>query len=136
VLADGWLSTGDIAERDADGFYWIRGRTKEMYISGGENVYPAEVEEALIAHAAIAEAAVLGVPDERWGETGLAFVVFRPGVEPDPEDLTRHCRTRLAAYKVPRHFRSVAELPKLTSGKLDKVTLRARLAAGVGGEHG
>jgi fatty-acyl-CoA synthase len=136
VLAGGWLSTGDIAERDADGFYWIRGRTKEMYISGGENVYPAEVEEALVAHEAVAEAAVLGVPDERWGETGLAFVVLRSGVETAPEDLVMHCRTRLASYKVPRHVRPVAELPKLTSGKLDKVTLRARLAAGAGDGHG
>jgi len=130
ALPDGWLTTGDIAERDADGFYWIRGRTKELYISGGENVYPAEVEEALVAHEAIAEAAVVGVPDERWGETGLAFVVFAAGREPAADELARHCRTRLAAYKVPRHFRPVAELPKLTSGKLDKVTLRARLAAG------
>jgi len=129
ALPGGWLTTGDIAERDADGFYWIRGRTKEMYISGGENVYPAEVEEALVAHEAIAEAAVVAVPDERWGETGLAFVVFAAGREPAPEELVRHCRTRLAAYKVPRHFRSLAELPKLTSGKLDKVTLRARLAS-------
>jgi fatty-acyl-CoA synthase len=128
ALLDGWLTTGDIAERDADGFYWIRGRTKEMYISGGENVYPAEVEEALVAHEAIAEAAVVGMPDERWGETGLAFVVFASGRQPSAEEILRHCRTRLAAYKVPRHFRPLAELPKLTSGKLDKVTLRARLA--------
>ena len=86
ALPDGWLTTGDIAERDADGFYWIRGRTKEMYISGGENVYPAEVEEALVAHEAIAEAAVVSVPDERWGETGLAFVVFSSGWEPAEDE--------------------------------------------------
>ncbi|HEX6454678.1 MAG TPA: AMP-binding protein [Trebonia sp.] len=126
ALRDGWLATGDIAERDADGFYWIRGRSKDMYISGGENVYPAEVEEVLIAHEAVAEAAVVGVPDQRWGETGLAFVVVRPGRDaPAPEDFTRFCRSRLAGYKVPSHFRLVADLPRLTSGKLDKVTLRS-----------
>ena len=127
ALAPGWLATGDIAERDADGFYWIRGRSKDMYISGGENVYPAEVEEALLAHEALAEAAVVGVPDQRWGETGLAFVVYRPGTEVSPEELTAHCRERLARYKVPSRFRIVAALPRLTSGKLDKVTLRSML---------
>ena len=128
ALDGGWLATGDIAERDADGFYWIRGRSKDMYISGGENVYPAEVEEALIGHESVAEAAVVGVPDQRWGETGLAFVVLRPGRDASAEELTVYCRTRLARYKVPTHFRVAAELPKLTSGKLDKVTLRATLA--------
>jgi fatty-acyl-CoA synthase len=119
----GWLATGDIAERDADGFYWIRGRLKDMYISGGENVYPAEVEQVLHEHPAVAEAAVIGVPDERWGETGLAFVVFRPGPAVSPAELVAHCRDRLAAYKVPRHFRPLPELPRLTSGKVDKVGL-------------
>ncbi len=129
ALEAGWLATGDIAERDEDGFYWIRGRSKDMYISGGENVYPAEVEEALAGHEAIAEAAVVGVPDQRWGETGLAFVVFKPGRGAvPPEELARHCRTRLAVYKVPAHFRTLAELPRLTSEKIDEVTLRAKLA--------
>jgi fatty-acyl-CoA synthase len=99
-----------------------------MYISGGENVYPAEVEEALAGHEAIAEAAVVGVPDPRWGETGLAFVVFKPGRALTPEELAGYCRARLAAYKVPAHFRTLADLPRLTSGKLDKVTLRSMLA--------
>ena len=125
ALAGGWLATGDIAERDADGFFWIRGRSKDMYISGGENVYPAEVEEVLAGHEAIAEAAVIGVADQRWGETGLAFVVFRPGRALSASDLSGYCRARLAAYKVPSHFRTAAELPRLTSGKLDKVTLRS-----------
>ena len=126
---DGWLATGDIAERDTDGFYWIRGRSKDMYISGGENVYPAEVEEALVSHKAIAEAAVVGVADERWGETGLAFVVFTPGQEAAEVELAEFCRGRLARYKVPGQFRVLAELPRLTSGKLDKVTLRSMLEA-------
>lgn len=127
ALDGGWLATGDIAERDADGFYWIRGRSKDMYISGGENVYPAEVEEVLIGHESVAEAAVVGVPDQRWGETGLAFVVLRPGRHASAADLTGHCRSRLARYKIPAHFRLVTQLPKLTSGKLDKVRLRAML---------
>jgi fatty-acyl-CoA synthase len=128
ALDGGWLATGDIAERDADGFYWIRGRSKDMYISGGENVYPAEVEEALIGHESVLEAAVVGVPDQRWGETGLAFVVLRPGRDISDEELTAYCRSRLARYKVPTSFRPVARLPKLTSGKLDKVTLRQMIA--------
>ena len=128
ALDGGWLATGDIAERDADGFYWIRGRSKDMYISGGENVYPAEVEEALIGHESVLEAAVVGVPDQRWGETGLAFVVLSPGREVSDDELTAYCRTRLARYKVPASFRPVPQLPKLTSGKLDKVTLRRMIA--------
>jgi fatty-acyl-CoA synthase len=124
-----WLATGDVAERDADGFYWIRGRLKDMYISGGENVYPAEVEQVLAAHEAVAEAAVIGVPDERWGETGLAFVVFRPGREPLAADLAGWCRARLAGYKVPRHFRAMAELPRLASGKVDKLSLGRSVTA-------
>jgi fatty-acyl-CoA synthase len=127
ALDGGWLATGDIAERDADGFYWIRGRSKDMYISGGENVYPAEVEEALAGHESVLEAAVVGVPDQRWGETGLAFVVTRAGHDPTAADLAAYCRTQLAVYKVPAHFRFVAGLPKLTSGKLDKVSLREQL---------
>ena len=130
VLRDGWLATGDIAERDPDGFYWIRGRMKDMYISGGENVYPAEVEEVLAGHPGIAEAAVIGVPDQRWGETGLAFLVLRDGAAVTAADATGYCRTRLAGYKVPRRYQFLAELPRLSSGKIDKVTLRTRAADG------
>jgi fatty-acyl-CoA synthase len=129
ALDGGWLATGDIAERDADGFYWIRGRTKDMYISGGENVYPVEVEEALAGHNAIVEVAVIGVPDERWGETGLAFLVVRDGHAVSPQELTSYCGDRLARYKVPTHFWFAAELPRLASGKLDKVMLRSMIDA-------
>jgi fatty-acyl-CoA synthase len=128
----GWLTTGDVADRDADGFYWIRGRLKEMYISGGENVYPAEVEEALAAHPAVAEAAVIAVGDERSGETGLAFVAATGGRPVAGDDLAAFCRTRLAGYKVPRRYRLVAELPRLTSGKVDKLALARGLAAEAG----
>ncbi len=131
AMQAGWLGTGDVAERDSDGFYWIRGRLKEMYISGGENVYPAEVEGVLTGHEAISEAAVIGIPDQRWGEVGIAFVVFRPGHELPVDQLDAYCRARLAAYKAPKVFRLVPELPYLSTGKVDKMQLAAHvLAAG------
>lgn len=126
---EGWLATGDLAERDDDGYYVIRGRSVEMFISGGENVYPAEVENALVAHRGVLEAAVVGVPHERWGETGLAFVVARAGLEPSPEQLAAHCRELLASFKVPGEIRFVAELPRTSSGKLDRRRLAAQAAA-------
>jgi fatty-acyl-CoA synthase len=125
----GWLRTGDLARRDADGAYAICGRRKEMYISGGENVFPGEVEAALAGHPAVAEVVVVGVPDARWGELGCAFVVPRPGVAPAPADLTRFARERLAGYKVPRQVVVLGELPRLGSGKPDRHAL-ARLAHG------
>jgi fatty-acyl-CoA synthase len=123
TVRGGWLATGDIAERDADGFYWIRGRLKEMFISGGENVYPAEVEGVIAACDGVADAAVVGVPDARWGETGCAFVVPEPGSNPSVEELVDHCRQRLARYKVPRHVHFVEAIPRLANGKVDKVRL-------------
>ncbi|MFE3451957.1 AMP-binding protein [Nonomuraea sp. NPDC059194] len=119
---DGWLRSGDIARRDADGDYTIVDRVKDMYISGGENVYPAEVEHVLHAHPAVAEAAVIGVPDERWGEVGKAVVV--PRGPADPGEIRAFCRERLAAYKVPKHVEFVAELPRNASGKILKNRLR------------
>jgi fatty-acyl-CoA synthase len=127
ALRDGWLHTGDIAERDAEGFYRIRDRLKDMYISGGENVYPAEIEAVLHEHPAIADAAVVGTPDERWGEVGMAVVVLRPGRSADEAELLTFCRGRLAAYKAPRAVRFTAELPRSPSGKLIKRELRERL---------
>ncbi len=116
AFADGWLLTGDVAARDEEGYYRIVGRTKDMVISGGENVYPAEIENVLHEHDAVAEAAVVGVPDERWGEACLAFVVLRgPATE---DDLLELCRSRLARYKVPRGVRFVDSLPR---NALDKV---------------
>jgi fatty-acyl-CoA synthase len=115
---DGWFATGDLARADADGRYRIVGRRKEMFISGGENVYPAEVELVLAAHPAVAEAAVIGVADPRWGEVGLAAVVVRAPVEPG--ELEAWARERIAAYKVPRHWRFVRELPRTASGKIEK----------------
>jgi len=116
AFADGWLLTGDVAARDEEGYYRIVGRTKDMVISGGENVYPAEIENVLHEHDAVAEAAVVGVPDERWGEACLAFVVLRR--EATEEELLEHCRGRLAKYKIPRGVRFVESLPR---NALDKV---------------
>ena len=129
-MRDGWLCTGDVAERDAEGFYRIRDRLKDMYISGGENVYPAEIEAALHSHPAVADAAVIGVPDERWGEAGVAIVVLRPGATVDERDLLAHCRARLAAFKVPRAVRFAEALPRSAAGKLLKRELRERCSVG------
>jgi len=118
---DGWLRTGDVAECDDEGFYRIKGRLKEMYISGGENVYPAEVEAVLHEHPCVSDVAVVGVPDERWGEVGAAFVVAQ-GVSPD--DLLAWCETRLARFKVPQSIRFVGEIPRNSMGKVQKQELR------------
>ncbi|ACJ00884.1 acyl-CoA synthetase [Rhodospirillum centenum] len=117
----GWLRSGDLARCDADGYYYIVGRLKEMFISGGENVYPAEVENVLVRHPAVLEAAVTGVPDDRWGEVGRAFLMLRPGcAPPDPGDLAAWCRERLAAYKVPKSFVFLDDFPRTAAGKVQK----------------
>ena len=118
--ADGWLRSGDLARRDADGFYWIAGRRKEMFISGGENVYPAEVENVLSAHPDVVDAAVLAEADPKWGEVGRAFVQLADGGRPDGAALDAFCRERLAPYKVPRRFDFVAEFPRTSAGKIQK----------------
>ena len=125
AFADGWLLTGDVAERDAEGFYRIAGRIKDMVISGGENVYPAEIEDVLSDHAAVVEAAVVGVPDERWGEACAAFVVVGAGASVTEEALREHCRKRLAGFKVPKTFAFVEALPRSSMGKVLKDELRA-----------
>jgi fatty-acyl-CoA synthase len=114
---DGWLRTGDIAEADDQGFYRIKGRLKEMYISGGENVYPAEVEAVLHEHPQVQDAAVVGVPHERWGECGVAFVVADG---PTEEELVAWCEMRLARFKVPSSIRFVGEIPRNSLGKIQK----------------
>jgi fatty-acyl-CoA synthase len=120
--ADGWFRTGDVATVDADGHYRIVGRQKDMYISGGENVYPAEVENALFAHPAVAEVAVIGVPDPKWGEVGRAFVVPEGAVT--AAELRAYLLGRLAKYKVPVHFDFLERLPRTASGKVRKGDLR------------
>lgn len=117
---DGWLRSGDLAWRDREGFYYIAGRRKDMFISGGENVYPAEIENILVAHPAIAEAAVIPVPDPKWGEVGHAFILPAGKDAPGAGDLQAYCRARLAAYKVPKSFEVVSDFPRTAAGKIQK----------------
>ena len=123
-FTDGWLHTGDAARVDDEGYYYIVDRTKDMYISGGENVYPAEVESVLYRIPQLAEAAVIGVPDERWGEVGKAIVAVRPGEVLTAEQVLDHCRENLARYKLPRFIEFVDALPRNATGKVHKPTLR------------
>ncbi len=124
AFVDGWLRTGDIATVDDEGYLKIVDRVKDMYISGGENVYPAEVEAVLYAHPGVAEVAVVGVPDARWGEVGAAFVVGRPGAHLEVDALSSLARGHLAKYKVPVHWHIVDDLPRTGSGKIRKPGLR------------
>lgn len=128
ALRDGWLSTGDVVERDTDGCLRVVDRLKNIFITGGENVAPAEVEAVLRRHPAVAEAAVTGVPHPRWGEVGVALVVPRPGVPTDEVDLVEHCRRELAAFKVPVRVRLVAELPTVGIGKIDRARVHDLVA--------
>jgi fatty-acyl-CoA synthase len=114
---------------DEEGFLYVVDRLKDMLISGGENVYPAEIERVLAEHPAVAEVAVLGIPHPRWVETPLAAVVAAPGAEPSEEELIEHCRERLAGYKKPSAVVFVAELPRNAAGKVLKRTLRERYGA-------
>jgi fatty-acyl-CoA synthase len=129
IDAAGWFHTGDIGYFDEDGFLFIADRLKDMIISGGENVYPAEVESALYDHPAIAEIAVIGVPDARWGEAVAAVVAPRPGIELDLETLREFGTARLARYKLPRRLELVGALPRNPAGKVLKFELRARFGA-------
>ena len=130
IDAQGWLHTGDLARRDADGFYTIAGRKKDMFISGGENVYPLELETALYEHPAVQQCAVVGVPDARWGEVGRAFVVLKPGATASSEELLAHLRDRVARFKVPKKVELMERLPVSPAGKILKRELRqAAIAA-------
>ncbi len=123
IDAQGWLRTGDLARRDAEGYYSIVGRSKDMIISGGENIYPAEVESVLHAHPEVAEAALIGVPDSKWGEVGRAIVVLQVGSKLTAPDLINFCQPRLARYKIPKSIVFVEALPKTAAGKIDKKLL-------------
>jgi fatty-acyl-CoA synthase len=123
-FTDGWLHTGDAARIDEEGFYYIVDRWKDMYISGGENVYPAEVENVLHQLAAIAEAAVIGIPSEQWGETGMAIIAVKPGHAITEAEIHAHCEANLARFKRPRLIQFVDALPRNATGKIHKPTLR------------
>jgi fatty-acyl-CoA synthase len=125
AFADGhWLRTGDVARTDTDGYAYIVDRVKDMFVSGGENVYPAEVEDVILTHSAVAECAVIGVPDPLWGEVGRAVVVLKPGVRADEEDILGQLRGRLAKYKIPKSLVFADGLPRTATGKIVKPAVR------------
>src|SRR3712207_1305278 len=116
-LSDGWLRTGDAGYLDEEGFVYVYDRVKDMIVSGGENVYPAEVENALFGHPAVADVAVIGVPDPRWGEAVKAIVVLRPGACASADEIVAHARASIAGYKLPKSVDFVEALPRNPSGK-------------------
>jgi len=121
--ANGWMRTGDLGERDADGYYFITGRLKELIIKGGENIAPREIDEALLKHPAVLEAAAVGVPDPDYGQDIRACVVLKPGAKVSLDELHAFCLAELGRYKTPREFRFLAELPKGPSGKVQRLKL-------------
>ena len=127
-FTDGWLHTGDATRVDEEGFYYIVDRWKDMYISGGENVYPAEVESVLHQLSAVAEAAIIGVPNEQWGEVGMAIVAVKPGQTLTPAEIHAHCAANLARFKCPRLVEFVEALPRNATGKIHKPTLRQQFS--------
>lgn len=127
-IRDGWFHTGDLVRRDAEGYYYVVGRKKDMYISGAENVYPAEVEQFLQTHPNIREVAVIGVPDEKWGEVGKAFIVLNEGVSMSEEEVIEYCKGNLAKFKIPKYVEFIESLPKSESGKILKRALKERSA--------
>jgi len=124
TIVDGWFHTGDIMRRDEEGFLFVMDRIKNMYISGAENVYPAEVEYMLRNHPSVDSVAIIGVPDAKWGESGMAFVVLKPGNELTETELIAYCESRIAKYKIPKHVVFLSELPKNDAGKVDRQQLR------------
>lgn len=124
VLRDGWFRSGDMAHRDEEGYLYLAGRKKDMIIRGGENIYPVEIEDVLVAHRAVRDAAVVGSPDPHWGETVSAHVVLEPGADLDEAAVREHCRAHLARYKVPALFVVHDDLPRNASGKVLKRVLR------------
>jgi acyl-CoA synthetase (AMP-forming)/AMP-acid ligase II len=128
AVRDGWFHTGDIGRFDEDGFLYLVDRKKDMIISGGENIYSREVEEAILTHPAVSEVAVIGLPDETWGETVCAVIVLVPGKAATESEIIQHTRSLIASYKKPSTVRFVAALPKIASGKVDKKVLRTEHA--------
>jgi fatty-acyl-CoA synthase len=135
ALHDGWLHTGDLVIRDSEGYYQVVDRIKDIFISGGESVAPAEVESVLFAHPSVADAAVIGVPDDRWGETGAAYVVARSGVATDEQELIAWCESQLARFKVPRYVRFVGEIPRSSGAKVLRRELLQRWTAALESEN-
>lgn len=124
-ITDGWFHTGDMVIKDEEGYYFVVDRKKNMYISGGENVFPAEIESVIYSNDAIKEVAIIGVPDDRWGEVGKAFIVLRKPGSINKKDLINYCEGKLAKYKIPKHIVFLDTLPKNEAGKVDKKKLKA-----------
>jgi len=122
-LKNGWFYTGDLVREDEDGFLYVVDRKKNMFISGGENVYPAEIEKFLYTHPLIQEVAVIGVPDEKWGEVGKAYIKLKEGASISPDELKKYCEGNLARYKIPKYFEIIEEIPKSETGKINKKAL-------------
>lgn len=127
TIRDGWLFTGDMGKLDKDGYLYVIDRRKDMILSGGENIYPAEVEKVIRDMPGVADASVIGVPDEKWGEVGKVFIEKGEGKPPDPEEVIAFCRSRLAGYKVPKYIEYIEELPRNPSGKVLKKDLRSMI---------
>ena len=124
TFKDGWVHTGDRVVKDRDGFYYFLGRTDEMIISGGENIFPAEVEDVIYAHPSVANVAVIGVPDEQWGYTVKAIIAPKEGTAITEDEITKHVKQHLASFKKPRIIEFVNDLPKLGTGKLDRQKIK------------
>ena len=132
TIVDGWLRSGDLAYLDEEGYLYIVDRKKEIIVCGGENISPREVEEVLYTHPGILEAAIIGIPDDHWGEVVKALIVLKEGAEVSPEEIISHCKAKLASYKKPRSVEFLDSFPKTPLGKIDKGKLRERYWAGAG----
>lgn len=130
-LTDGWVHTGDAGYVDAEGYIYLKDRMKDMVVSGGENIYPVEVENALAHHPVIADVAVIGVPDTQFGEALLAFVVLKPGGSLELEEMIEFCRDKIAGYKIPRQLELIQDMPRNPSGKILKKELRKPFWEGI-----
>jgi fatty-acyl-CoA synthase len=126
AFAGGWFHSGDLGVMHPDGYIEVRDRAKDVVVSGGENISTIEVEQALLSHPAVLEAAVIGIPDEKWGEAPKAFVVLRQGEQAEEDELIQHVKTKIARYKAPKVVEVIDELPKTSTGKVQKFELREK----------
>jgi fatty-acyl-CoA synthase len=126
AFAGGWFHSGDLGVMHPDGYIEVRDRAKDVVVSGGENISTIEVEQALVSHPTVLEAAVIGIPDEKWGEVPKAFVVLRQGEQAEEDELIKHVKTKIARYKAPKVVEVVDELPKTSTGKVQKFELREK----------